>query len=80
METLLSYLVVMVALVALSSPVWVKCIRKADDEQSYEDRLEEVIRFICEADEETLEQLIILSERRRLLIHIEASGGWIRLV
>lgn len=73
MEAVLSYLVVLVALVALSTPLWAWSIKPA--EKSETDRL------ACPTEEDTIPsgQLKIKVEGGRLLLHKDPREGYILL-
>lgn len=77
-EMILSYLVVLVAVVAVTSPLWVWAIKSA--EKSETDRLEDTIAYIQRADAAELEQLIILMMCRRLLLQSDPTEGYALLV
>lgn len=79
-EMILSYLVVLVALIAFSTPLWVKYLPKADEQDSYDDRLQQTVDFIRREESlDVLEQLNLIVSCRRLLIHIDLMEGSPRL-
>lgn len=81
MSAFLSALVVLAALVALASPLWLKFVIQPDSEEEYVDRLDKVTNFILEETDLTiLEELGILVGCRRLLLHIDLLEGRARLV
>lgn len=80
MSTVLSVLMVVVALVALASPFWLKFVPKPDSDEEYVDRLAKTTDFILEETDLTiLEELAILVGCRRLLLHVDLLEGRARL-
>lgn len=79
-----SVIVVVLALVALVSPVWLCFMPKADEENqlpSYDDRLEHITVLIMqEKDIDLLEELMIIAGARRLLLHDLLQGDKTRIV
>lgn len=76
----MSVFVVLAALVALASPIWVRYVVDKSDTEVYTDRLADTVNFIQrEQNPYVLEQLMILSECRRMLLHVELMEGLERL-
>lgn len=76
----MSVIVVLAALVALASPLWVGYVVDKSESSDYTDRLANTINFIQrESNPNVLEQLEILTECRRMLLYIDLTEGLTRL-
>lgn len=76
----LSVIVVLAALVALASPLWVRYVVDKPESSDYTDRLADTINFIQrESNPYVLEQLMTLTECRRMLLHVDLMEGLARL-
>lgn len=81
MEAVLPTVMVLVALVALISPIWLYFLSKRSKPEliGHAD-LDKVSKFIYDLeDPETLVELAILTDVRRLLLHMELTEGRQRL-
>lgn len=73
MEVVLPSLMVLVALVALLSPVWIYFLSKHDRVNDCEVDLDKVAKFVYDLDDpDTLTELAILADVRRLHIYLDA--------
>lgn len=77
----ISILAVVLALIALVSPVWLHFLSKRKETlESYEHDLDKVAKFIYSIDDpDVLRELAILTDVRRLLLHLELTEGRQRL-
>lgn len=80
---IMSTLVVLVALLALVSPIWLYAMQEAEPEsidEGYPDRLEHITAYIMdESDIDLLEELMLILSARRMLIHTHLTEGHTRL-
>lgn len=76
---ILAYVVILVALVALSTPLWAWLISKSESEDC-SDRLEKAIGYIRDGNAYALEELHLIVLQRRMLIQYTFLEGHVRLV